>query len=64
MIIKNCLKESDVDAVIIATPTTSHKDIAIACLKAKKDVLVEKPLARTYAEAKPVVDAAKKYKRK
>ncbi|MFO7447512.1 MAG: Gfo/Idh/MocA family oxidoreductase, partial [Ignavibacteriaceae bacterium] len=57
------LKKSDADAVIIATPTNTHKELAIACLKAGKHVLVEKPLARTYQEAKPIADAAKKYKK-
>src|SRR5690606_12084057 len=57
------LKKSDVDAVIVATPTNTHKDVAIACLKAKKHVLVEKPLARTYAEAKPIADTAKRHKK-
>ncbi len=57
------LEKSDCDAVIIATPTHTHKDIAIECLKAKKDVLVEKPLARSYEDAKPIIDAAKKNKR-
>jgi predicted dehydrogenase len=61
---KELLKKADIDAVIIATPTSTHKDVAIDCLKAKKDVLVEKPLARTYAEAKLIVDAAKKYKKR
>lgn len=58
------LEKSDVEAVVIATPTNTHKEVAIACLKAKKDILVEKPLARTYAEAKPIVDAAKRNKKK
>lgn len=58
------LEKSDCDAVIISTPTSTHKDIAIDCLKAGKDVLVEKPLARTYNEAKQIVDTAKKAKRK
>ena len=58
------LEKSDVDAVIIATPTSAHKDVAVASLKAKKDVLVEKPLARTYNEGKSMVDAAKKNKKK
>lgn len=58
------LEKSDVDAIIIATPTSTHTDIAIDCLNAGKDVLVEKPLARTYQEAKKIVDAAKKNKRK
>jgi predicted dehydrogenase len=61
---KELLEKSDIDAVIIATPTSTHREVAIACLKAKKDILVEKPLARTYAEAKPIVDAAKKNKKK
>lgn len=61
---KEMLEKSDIDAVIIATPTSTHTDIAIDCLNAGKDVLVEKPLARTYAEAKKIVDAAKKNKKK
>ncbi len=61
---KELLAKSDVDAVIIATPTSSHKEIAIAALKAKKDVLVEKPFSRSFAEAKPIVDAAKRSKKK
>jgi predicted dehydrogenase len=58
------LAKSDAEAVIISTPTNTHKEIAIAALKAKKDVLVEKPFARTYAEAKPIVDSAKRNKKK
>ena len=56
------LKNSDAGSLIIATPTNSHKEIATTCLKANKDILVEKPLARTLQEAKQIVDAAKKYK--
>lgn len=58
------LAQSEVDAVIIATPTNTHKEVAIACLEAGKDVLIEKPLARTFKETKEVVDTAKKYKKK
>ena len=58
------LEKSSIDAVIIATPTSTHKDIAIDCLNAGKDVLVEKPMSRTYTESKQIVDAAKKNKRK
>lgn len=61
---KEMLEKSNIDAVIIATPTSTHTEIAIDCLNAGKDVLVEKPLARTYAEAKKIVDAAKKNKKK
>jgi predicted dehydrogenase len=58
------LAKSDVQAVIIATPTGTHKEIAMAALKAKKDVLVEKPLARSVAEAKPIVESAKRNKKR
>lgn len=61
---KDLLEKCDVDAVVIATPTSTHTDIAIDCLNAGKDVLVEKPLAKTSAEAKKIADAAKKNKRK
>lgn len=57
------LEKSDCDAVIIATPTHTHKDIAIDCLRAKKDILVEKPLARSFEDAKPIIDTAKRNKR-
>lgn len=59
---KEMLEQSDIEAVLIATPTSTHKEIAIDCLNAGKDVLIEKPLARTFNEAKQIVDAAKKNK--
>ncbi len=54
------LAMNDVDAVIIATPTNTHKEIAIAAVKAKKHSLVEKPLARTAKEAKEILDVVNK----
>jgi predicted dehydrogenase len=61
---EDLLEKSDSDAIIVATPTATHKEITIAVVQAGKDVLVEKPLARTYDEAKPIVEAARKNKRK
>ncbi|MEO8446932.1 MAG: Gfo/Idh/MocA family oxidoreductase [bacterium] len=54
----------EMSAVVIATQTNVHKDVSIKCLQAEKDVLIEKPIARNYKEAKAIVDAAKKSKRK
>jgi myo-inositol 2-dehydrogenase/D-chiro-inositol 1-dehydrogenase len=47
-----------VDVVLVATPTPTHADIALAAIAAGKDVICEKPLARTAAGAQLVVDAA------
>jgi predicted dehydrogenase len=47
-----------VDAVTIAVPTELHHDIAMPFLRAGVPVLVEKPMARTLAEADAMIDAA------
>ena len=48
----------EVDAVTIATPTELHHDIARAFLERGVSVLVEKPIARTVAEADALIAAA------
>jgi predicted dehydrogenase len=48
----------DVDAVVIATPPSTHAQLSLQAIEAGKHVLVEKPLATTTAEAQLVVDAA------
>ena len=59
---KELISNVDFDAAIIATPTNTHKDIAVELIKAKKPVLIEKPIALNYAEAKEIYEATKKYK--
>jgi predicted dehydrogenase len=46
------------DAVSIVTPTITHRDIALACLKAGKDILVEKPITQNIIEAKEIIKEA------
>jgi predicted dehydrogenase len=52
-----------IDLVDICTPTHTHAGIALAALKAGKNVAVEKPMARTLSEAKALVTAARKSKK-
>ncbi len=49
---------SDVDALIIATPNDTHAPITIAAVQQGKHVLCEKPLGRTAAEVRSMVQAA------
>lgn len=54
---RKMIERKDIDIVDIASPNDTHHDIAIAAAKAGKMVLCEKPLGRTAAEAKEMVDA-------
>ena len=49
-----------VDAVSIVTPTTNHYSIAMDCLKAGKDVLIEKPVTVRVEEADELIREAEK----
>jgi len=57
------LLEQGVDAVSIATPTTTHHEIASMCLEAGADVLVEKPITATVEEAHALVRLARERER-
>ncbi|MDQ4030277.1 MAG: Gfo/Idh/MocA family oxidoreductase, partial [Actinomycetota bacterium] len=48
----------EVDAVVIASPTFTHAELALTALEAGKHVLCEKPLCSTLAEAALVEEAA------
>jgi predicted dehydrogenase len=48
------------DALIVATPTASHREVAMEALARGKHVLVEKPLAATLAEADDLVREAER----
>src|SRR5664279_3751077 len=53
------LARTEVDAVILCTPTQMHAAQAIDCMKAGKHVQVEIPLADSLAYAQAVVDLQK-----
>ena len=49
----------EVDAVIIATPNFTHKDIAIAAARAGKHLMCEKPLGLNAGEVRSMYEAAR-----
>ncbi len=57
------LLASDVDAIVVATPVSTHFALARDCLLADKHVLVEKPLARSRPEAEELIEIAERHNR-
>jgi DegT/DnrJ/EryC1/StrS aminotransferase family/Oxidoreductase family, NAD-binding Rossmann fold len=57
------LQNRDIDAVVIATPTSTHYQLTKEALLAGKHVLCEKPLAETSAEAEELSELARQTNR-
>jgi predicted dehydrogenase len=57
---KRLIRDGDVDAVIVATPTSTHRQVVEDCLAAGIHVLVEKPLASSVADAEALAALAKR----
>ena len=51
------IARDDIDVVHVCTPNNSHAEITIAALNAGKHVMCEKPMAKTAAEAKAMLEA-------
>ncbi|MCP4310599.1 MAG: Gfo/Idh/MocA family oxidoreductase [Bacteroidetes bacterium] len=54
------IRDSNVDAVYIATPPESHPEYALATIAAGKPVYIEKPMARTHEECRVINETAEK----
>ena len=57
---KELLKDKDIEVVHVLTPNRSHSFITVDALEAGKHVMCEKPMAKTYADAQKMLDAAKR----
>ncbi|MES2429021.1 MAG: Gfo/Idh/MocA family oxidoreductase [Bacteroidota bacterium] len=55
--INEAVSHPETDVVVIALPNNLHEEAVLACVKAKKHVLCTKPLGRTAAEAKRMLEA-------
>ena len=53
------IQDPEVNAIYIATPPNAHSSLTIAAAKAGKPVYVEKPMARTTAECREMIEACK-----
>lgn len=51
------IARDDVDAVIVASPDFTHAPLSMACIRAGKKVLCEKPLSQSSAECLQVMEA-------
>ena len=53
------IRRSDVDAVVVATPHTTHLPLTLAAAAAGKHIYLEKPMALTVDECDQMIDAAR-----
>ncbi|QTD37372.1 Gfo/Idh/MocA family oxidoreductase [Polaribacter batillariae] len=56
---EDLVKDSEVDAIYIATPHSFHKNHTLLCLQHKKAVLCEKPFAMNSIEVEEMISVAK-----
>lgn len=60
---RDILKDTNIDAIVIATPVSTHHSIAKDILKKGKHVLIEKPMTDSVYKAKELIDLASKKRR-
>jgi scyllo-inositol 2-dehydrogenase (NADP+) len=56
--VEDLLKDSSIKLVVVATPNSTHYDMALQALEAGKSVVVDKPAAVTSAEIVPLMQLA------
>ena len=60
----DAVENAEADAALVVVPPEAHLDVSLELIEGGLHCLVEKPLAPTMAEARRIVDAAKKADRK
>lgn len=59
--LEELLEDEKVELITIATPNDVHKDIAIRAMKAKKNVICEKPVALSSKELEEMIEVSREY---
>ncbi|HTV04694.1 MAG TPA: Gfo/Idh/MocA family oxidoreductase [Acidobacteriaceae bacterium] len=59
--IEEMLRDNSIRLVVVATPSYSHFEIAMHCLYAGRNVLIDKPFTLTSDEARQLIDEARKH---
>ena len=56
---RELLRDPEIEVVHVLTPNRSHCELTCDALRAGKHVMCEKPMAKTYADAKKMLETAK-----
>lgn len=62
--LEELLQDEAIRLCVVATPNTSHFELATRCLRAGRDVVVDKPFTTTVQEALELIQLAEKQKRR
>lgn len=58
---RDVMKNDEIDAVVVVTPTQFHRDVVVAAASAGKHVFCEKPMASTPEECDEMIEACRKH---
>lgn len=59
---KKLLKQTDIDAIVVATPPSTHANIALPFIKRGLPVFIEKPLTASAADAEKLLAASREHR--
>ncbi len=59
---REALKDPEVQAVVVVTPTRFHRELVVAAARAGRHILCEKPMAITVEECREMIRAAEEHR--